>query len=157
MIWYNSFLSYFALFCFLGCSTPKKLQRTLGFSDNCLKSYQYFKERIVRKNEDLLEFKAPTLDTYEQLLTEYYENNSTCWLETLSEKAVIDLFGAPHVEEGGDRTKSLIYYIRTKQCMSLDIQHRRDEKCGTLMFSFSNDGTPIGGVFHALQAAKLKP
>jgi len=142
---------------FSGCNTPKKLQRTLGFSDDCLESYQYFKDRITRKGEDrLLEFIEPTAEVYQDLLTEYYEKESPCWLGTLPEKAVIELFGIPHKRGGGDRDQSILYYIRTEECMSLKEPHRLDERCGTLMFVFSKEGEPIGGAFYAWKPAKME-
>lgn len=142
---------------FTSCNTLKQLQRSIGFSDDCLQSYQYFKDRIVRKGDDeLLEFVDPVSEVYQELLTEYYEEKSPCWLGILPEKAVIKLFGIPHKRGAGDRDQSVLYYIRTEECMSLKEPYRLDERCGVLMFTFSKEGEPIGGAFYAWKPAKMK-
>jgi len=143
---------------FTSCNTVKQLQQSIGFSDDCLQSYQYFKDRIARKGDDkLLEFVDPVSEVYQELLTEY-ENNIACWLDVLPEYAVVDLFGAPHVRSVGhrDQNVTLIYYIRTEECGSLEGLSRVDDKCGVLRFRFSKEGRPIGGIFYAWKPAKMK-
>lgn len=95
MICRNIVFAVIVIVGFSGCDTPKKLQHSIGFSDDCLKS-------------------------------------------------------------GGDRDQSILYYIRTEECMSLKEPHRLDERCGTLLFVFSKEGEPIGGAFYAWKPAKME-
>lgn len=136
-------------FC-CSCSPPKKAQRMLNYSDDCLESYLLFTKHLKRgKESGLMEFFPPTSETYQNLLFSY-EDNFSCWLSTLTENTVIKFFGEPHVRGVGhvNGDVRLVYYIYSGKCPSLEkVGVLASQKCGSLSFSFNKEGKPFGGHF----------
>lgn len=139
----------------VGCSTPKKMQRTYGFSDDCRKSYELFIKNTTRDGQDLIEFIEPVNEVYHKLLADLSKSYD-CWYSVLPEKATIELLGLPHERivnyVTGDIT--IRYFIRTKYCMNLEEMYRPVAHCGLLELIYTKEGIPKSGLFYALHAAK---
>jgi len=146
---------FFLLITICSCKSIEKIQQERGFSDECLESYEYFRNHLQRSGNGFFEFSNYNNDSTELTkiknnLNTQYTNNITCWLSTLHKEDVRKLWGKPHqvIQNTRNNSVNYYYYINTKGCTDLNNLAQANTKCGQLGFFFKQDGSPTGsGIF----------